>query len=105
MLTVVFGPKLTSETLDLTFDFDSMLAVGETLASAVTTATVFSGEDSSPSSIIDGSATLDGTQVIQTVTDGVAGVVYVLNCAATTSAGQILIMQGRLAVISTNPFQ
>ena len=105
MLFEVSATKLQSDTVSVSFDFASMLAIGETLASAVCTAEVFSGEDASPELIIDGSTSLNGTVVLQKITDGVVGVVYVVNCTATTSAAQELTIQTYIAIVSTNPFQ
>jgi len=105
MNSTIFAPKNALETVDLSFDFSGMLEIGETLASGAVTAEVFAGEDASPSSLIDGAAVLDGTIVTQSVTAGISGVVYVLNCAVTTNTGQDLILQGLLAVTSNNPFQ
>ncbi len=96
--------KLVNETVSIDFDFSSMLSIGETLVSGAVTVDVFSGLDNSPSSILDGSESLSGATISQDITGGVAGVIYVLNCAATTSKGQELILQGKLAVVSSNPF-
>lgn len=104
-MNVTFPPKLIAATNTLPFDFASALSIGETIVSALVTATVFSGEDANPSNIINGSATISGSIVLQSVTAGTIGVVYVLSCAATTSTGQELLLNGYLAVISNNPFQ
>ncbi len=101
----VFSSKLVAETVDVQFDFSSMLAIGETISSAEVTAEVFQGLDNSPSSIISGAASPDGNIVNQAITAGTAGVVYTLSCAITTSLSQSLILQGRLAILSNNPFQ
>lgn len=101
----IFPPKNIASTISQTFNFSSALAISETIASAVVTATVFSGEDASPASIIDGIATVSGSTVLQNITAGVVGVVYVLSCAITTSTGQELLLNGYLAVVSNNPFQ
>lgn len=101
----VFPSKLQGETATVAFDFTSRLAIGETISSSVVTASVFSGDDSSPSSIISGADSAVNATVLQDITAGVVGVVYTLSCAIVTSTGQELIMQGYLSVISTNPFQ
>lgn len=97
--------KYDSETKAVTFDFTSMLAVGETLTSQAVTAAVFQGEDTAPEDIIDGSASASGAVVSQMITGGVVGVVYVLVCAVETSNSQDLMMSELVAVVSTNPFQ
>lgn len=91
---VTFAGKYAGETVKVTFDFTSMLASGETLSTEVVTATVYSGTDASPSSVISGAASASGAVVTQTITGGTLGVVYELKCTVTTSASQILILTG-----------
>lgn len=100
MSKLILGGKRASETVIETFDFASLLAVGETLSAAAVTATVYSGTDSSPSSLISGSASISGTKVTQKITAGTAGVVYQLSCAVTTSTGQTLKLDAMYPVLS-----
>lgn len=95
--TILETKTLTSNFRAL-FDFAQFLAAGETISSATVTATVYSGTDASPSSIISGSASISGTQVTQTITAGTSGVTYLLVCAATSSASQAMIQQAYLTV-------
>lgn len=99
MSRVTFPPKLSGSTILLPFDFLSSLAVGETLSSASTTATVYSGSDSSPSSLISGSTSVSGSIATQKITGGVAGVIYEVLCTASTSAGETLQLSGYLAIV------
>jgi hypothetical protein len=94
-----FPGKYSSEIRNLTFDFTSLLGIGETISTQVVTCAVFSGTDASPSSLINGSATKSGAVVTQSVTGGVVGVAYNLTCTITTSASQTLQMQGLLVVL------
>jgi hypothetical protein len=98
MNQVQIPPKTAGETRSITFDFISKLAFGETISTKVVTASVYSGVDASPSSIISGAATSSGTKVYQIVTAGVAGVIYELTATITTSAGQTLTLNGLLAI-------
>jgi hypothetical protein len=91
--------KHASETISQVFDFISLLAIGETLSTASVAATVYSGTDASPSSIISGSASISGTKVTQLITGGTLGVTYTLVCTVTTSASQTLQLMGFLAVV------
>ena len=93
-------PKLAGSTRTYTFDFTSDLAVGETISTETVTATVYSGTDASPSSLISGSASASGAVVSQKIAGGVVGVIYELLCTITTSAGQTLTKAGFLAVVS-----
>lgn len=85
------------------FNFISSLAPAETLSTAVTTCSVYSGLDPSPSSVIAAAATIVGQQVQQKLTGGVLGVIYELLCTVTTSLGQTLELSGYLAVIPDLP--
>jgi len=91
--------KLLGETKTYTFDFTSALAVGETISTKTVTATVYSGTDASPSSVVSGSATSSGAVVSQLITGGTLGVLYELLCTITTSASQTLQQVGFLAII------
>lgn len=94
-----FNPKLQGESPKLEFDFSSRLNTGATISTQVVTASVYSGTDASPSSVISGSATASGAIVTQKVTGGVVGVVYQLLCTITTSDSQTLQMAGFLPVV------
>jgi hypothetical protein len=85
------------------FNFISNLAAGETIATQVVTASVYTGVDANPANIISGAASVSGTSVMQLITGGVLGVIYELLCTITTSAGQTLEMAGYLAVIPDLP--
>jgi hypothetical protein len=81
----------------LTFEYASLLAPGETVASAALDVSIWNaGEDSAPSALLDGSPVLldSGATVGQRVTPseggsrstgGVDGVDYAIRCVATTT--------------------
>lgn len=98
-LNLEFPAKVTSSTIILKADFAALVDVGVTLSAPVVTATVYSGTDASPSSIISGSASVSGTIVSQKITAGTEGVTYTLVWQATSSDGQTLIMTGFLVVV------
>lgn len=89
--------KLAAATRD--YDFTFTLPVGVTISSAAVTAAVYSGTDIAPSDIVDGADSTSGTVVTQSITGGTAGVIYTLLCTATCSDGQVLTLEGLLAVI------
>ena len=99
MSRVIFDGKLSGEIVTLAFSFLSHLATGETISSAVTTATVYSGTDASPSSLISGAASISGSTVSQKVIGGTLGVTYILVCSAVTSLGQTLQISGYLVIV------
>ena len=98
MSRVILDAKLAGETSSQVFDFSSRLAAAETISSASTAATTYSGSDASPSSLIGGSSSVSGGRVTQKVVGGTVGVVYLLVCTAITSTGQTLSLSGYLVV-------
>lgn len=99
MSRVILPPKLANETKTYTFDFTSQLAASETISTASTAASVYSGTDASPSAIINGAATISGQTVTQSITAGTLGVLYEVLCTITTSASQTLALSAYLAVV------
>jgi hypothetical protein len=97
----VWVPKKTGELVTIPFNFAGDLAVGETILSAVVTASVYTGIDASPSGIIFGTAGIFGTDVNQDIQAGIVGVIYGLLCRAVTSLGQTL-EQSAFCYIETN---
>lgn len=93
--------KTPSAQYTAVFDFAQDLAVGETVSSASTAATVYSGTDASPSSVISGASVAAGKQVKQLTVGGVLGVTYYIVCTATTSLGQVLTRSGYLVIVPT----
>jgi hypothetical protein len=97
-----FTPKRSTETEIFTVDFAPLLAVSETIASAVWTSTVVDGIDPSPNTTIQGIASISGTKVSGKITAGVPGVRYAPICTAQTSLGQTLVLpeygQGQLEI-------
>ncbi len=95
---VELQPKLVGATQTYQFDFASLLAQGETISTQTVAASVYSGTDASPSSIISGSASASGTIVSQKITAGVVGVIYELKCTITTSLSQTLQLTAYLPI-------
>ena len=89
---VVTEPKYVAaiELLSPPFNFANHISSGETIIAAQITASVYSGVDPSPSSILSGSAIIDGTKVNQMMRVGVVGCVYELLCSVLTSHNQTL---------------
>lgn len=100
---VTLPAKKIGETVIVPFDFISKLAVGETIFSATCTVSVYTGVDSNPSGLVDGTPTISGTVVNQLITGGVLGTIYSILVAATTSFGQTLELSGYLAIVPNLP--
>lgn len=85
------SPKYVSETRSIYVDFKFLLDPYDSI-SAVTsiTASVISGSDPSPASLLSGQPSIIGTQVTQMVTKGVAGTRYLVTVIVTTSLGSTL---------------
>ena len=99
MNRVTLENKTSGETRIETFDFTSALSASETISTASVAATVYSGTDTSPSSVVSGTATISGQTVTQKVTGGVLGVVYLLTCTITTSLGQTVRLGAFLGIV------
>jgi hypothetical protein len=99
MSKTVFPPKRPDERKTYTFDFTSQLSSSETISAAATTATVYSGTDPSPQTIVYASATISGQTVTQKIAGGTLGVIYQVVCAITTSSSQVLQMTGLIAIV------
>lgn len=96
-----FDLKQVDEDVILSFDYTKQLATGETISTAVFSATVIKGTDASPGGIISGAATIAAAVCSQLVIDGVDGVKYLIKCIATTSQSQKLHGLGYLTITNT----
>lgn len=92
-------PKDTAEVDTLPFDFSASLLAGETLASASVSAEVHHGTDPLPAALLSGAPVVQGDLVFQRLFGGVAGVTYLLRCAATLSSGRVLVAAAYLPVV------
>ena len=95
----VINVKTSAATEDAVFDFANQYGAGETCASGSVTATVYSGIDASPSGVLSGSGVASGTKFTQKVIAGMLGVVYLLTCTTTSSAGKVRSLQGFLIIV------
>jgi hypothetical protein len=99
MSTVVFASKLQGESIDIEVDTLSKLAVGENSLTVATTMEVYSGADPNPTAMLSGSPSVSNNIAKQKVVGGLPGVVYQITFAVRTSNSQILLLQGRVAVL------
>lgn len=100
MSTYVSLSKLVSEDVDLVTSFLSRLQIGETLVTCNSSVAVFAGTDPTPLSMKSGIPTISGTDVIQKIIDGVAGVIYIVYISARTSLNNVFVQEVKLAVLS-----
>lgn len=106
MNKIIFDSKAVGETQPYIVNFSDRLQFGEGINGAVVTASVFSGTDPSPSSIISGAATYDTAgNVTQQLTGGIAGVIYNIVYIVTGTGSHNYIKVGQLSVIANdNPY-
>lgn len=97
---IIFPSKRLSDVADCPFDFISALQPGETIVSAVVTASVYSGIDADAAAILDAAPVCIGTVATQYITAGSSqvGNIYILLCKATSNLGKLYTMAGYLAV-------
>jgi len=95
-------PGRPGQTLNLAFDFSSILGSTESLSGTPTCGiAVYTGVDNSPNSLLSGSPTLSGNVVTQPVALTVAstGNIYYLVATCSTTSGEILSLPLFLAVV------
>ena len=95
-----WSQKDPAETYAVAFDFSADVPSGETIASSTWTATTYSGNDSSPSSILYGSPTISGGTVKQMMTGGNSGVSYLVTASIITSGGSTFLGRAILPVLT-----
>lgn len=83
----------------VTFDFTSAMTAAETISTQVVAASVYSGVDANPATLISGAATASGKVVSQTLAPSIEGNIYQLVCTITTSLGKTLKQSSYLAVV------
>lgn len=81
--------KGISETIVLTYDFLGHMPLGDVLSSPSVSVSIRSGLDNAPEDILLGAASIVGSKVVQTVTQGMAGVTYLLTFSANGTTGAV----------------
>ena len=99
-MSVEFSEKKVAERVRVGVDFVRLLGAGESIVSAVVVASVLRGEDAAPAGLLNGACSVAMTNVWQELKDGVAGVYYTLEFAATTNLGHVLIERATQEVIA-----
>lgn len=97
MNRITFGVKYASATKTYTFDFTSDLAIGETISSAVLGSAIYSGN--SGATVTLGSETVSGARVSVPISGGTEGAIFLIDCMAITSLGQVLMQTAYLPII------
>jgi hypothetical protein len=86
-----FDPKRAAEAEIFTVDFGPRLAPGVTISSPVWSITPVDGDDPRASSMVMGSASIDGSTSSQLIGGGLPGLRYAPSCTVQTSDGQTLV--------------
>ena len=91
--------KDPAEVLVAAFDYSDDLDAGETIASALLSASVQLGLDADPAALLSGLPTISAGVVLQPFHGGVDGVIYTLRCVATLDpSGRVLALAANLPV-------
>ncbi|HND12311.1 MAG TPA: hypothetical protein PLY80_17850 [Pseudomonadota bacterium] len=99
MTRTVWPAKDPAERLVASFDYRDALDAGETIASALVTATLLAGSDADPSALLDGLPTISGGLVLQPFHGGLDSASYTLRCQATLSpSSRVLVLAATLPV-------
>lgn len=96
---LVLPSKRRVDVITVEADFFQLVAPSDFIVDAAVTVSVFSGEDSNPSHMLDGGVLISGTIVGQRIKLGVPGVVYQLLFTVTTDQGFVYTIEGRQAVL------
>jgi hypothetical protein len=99
MTRATVGPKFTSEVKDIIFDFSDDIGPTDSIASATLVASVLSGVDATPTTILTGSPVCSGFGVTQRVSAGVRGVKYKLHVTATAVGGTVHVQEVEMGVV------
>jgi hypothetical protein len=98
MTTRTIGPKDPAESEVVTFDFTNKMR-GETISGVVSvTIAVESGNDPSPSNMLNGAPAVSGFKVMQAIAGGIDGTNYYMRCQIQTSGNRTPVCGGVLAV-------
>ena len=102
MADAQFSLKNPAETVQVSFDFGPLFVQsGEHITAATWTAVVSVGTDGNPSGILSGTGTFTDSATFHLITAGMNGTTYLIQCSATTSAGQTLMLTGTMQVSTT----
>ena len=96
---MLWQPKALSETRNYNFDATNVFSAGQTIVSIMTSASLYSGFDPSPSAILSGTPSVSGTNIVQQITGGAVGAVYDVECSIVIGAGMVLTQRAFLAVV------
>lgn len=102
MSTGILATKFETEELTLEIDMSSRCVVGESILTSVVSVSVLSGEDPLAEFMVSGAASVTNSVVSQKIINGVAGVVYLIECAGRSSLNNIFVNECKLAVRSDN---
>jgi hypothetical protein len=91
-----FPNKAAGEKVTLTFDFEPEIG-GDAIVTKSCAVELVSGTDANPSAMLNGSPTVSGQKVYQSIMGGVTGAKYDIVCTITT-ATETLILQGRIRI-------
>lgn len=98
--TKVFSPKDPQETVNITFEFAPILGAEAISGAATSAVQISAGTDAAFAAVKNGAPVVVGTQVVQSVTAGVAGVDYYVTAKVTTNGApaRTLLLAGILPV-------
>lgn len=91
--------KRRVDVVSVTARFDQLLQAGEAIESGEVSVFVFSGEDTSPETLLEGAVEIEGSTLRQRIKLGIPGVIYQLVFSAVTDAENTYEVECRQAVL------
>jgi hypothetical protein len=98
MKKAIVQQKAPAETLDVVFDFTSLMLFDDTIVNAEAVMSVDSGTDPSPESMLTGTLTFTERSTTQPVSGGITGNVYRLAISVLTEAECVYVIEGVIYV-------
>jgi hypothetical protein len=98
MKKAIVEQKAPAETIDVVFDFTSVMFFGDVIEAASAVMSVDTGTDPAPENMLVGTPTFTDRTTTQTVEGGITGNVYRLAVSVRTVAGCIYVIEGVIYV-------
>lgn len=92
--------KYPQERITVEFDFAKDLAPGDSVASVQLVPTTVQGVDAVPTAILYGGPVIKGARCFQQIAGGLAGCAYQVECRATTTNNNLIILARVLPVVA-----
>jgi len=95
-----YSNKSSLEIVDVSMDFRALLSATGYISNPVWSVTVDKGVDASPSSLLEGTTAVVGTEAFARLHAGTAGVTYKIRCEVDADSGEHFLGEATMQVTS-----